>query len=189
MNWEAAEVGRNFPFPSGRRGDRNFPLCSQSQTGSACILGTDSWRSKAQTKSSIQVLLGGRKSSFIPSLQLQHCVVHMFTCCDKNSAPFTAQQRNQSQELLHTRKSALLGLPWKASSLKTSSPPSLQSLRNGNWRTFPSHSSFIFTHFQSHFTFLLVTRLGTSVAGPPPAVSSTCQVTHPKSTEQIKVYL
>lgn len=70
MNWEAAEVGRDFPFPSGRTGDRNFPLCSQSQTVSGF---TGSWSSKAQTKAAFRCLLGGRRNSFIPSLQLQHC--------------------------------------------------------------------------------------------------------------------
>lgn len=73
MNWEAAEVGRDFPFPSGRRGDSNFPLCSQSQAGSSFIGRPDSGAGEPKPGAALRCLLGGRRNSFTPPLQLQRC--------------------------------------------------------------------------------------------------------------------
>lgn len=184
MNWEAAEVGRDFPFPSGRTGDRNFPLCSQSQTVSGFTAGVHSWSSKGQTKSSIQVSAGERRNSSIPPLQLQHC---NYMLGWKTRPPLLLSREIKVKNCYVPESSALPALE-NILSEKSSSPPSLQSLRNGNWRTFSSHSSFshiFWAILHSHWPHCW----GTSVAGPLPGVSLTCPVTHPKSTGQIKVYL
>lgn len=176
--------GQGLPLPFRKDRRQEFPTVLSEPNSQRELIAEVT---KPKTRAAFRWLLGGRRSSFIPPLQLQHCNYMLWW---KTQPPLLLSREIQSPELLCTRKSALLCLPWKTSSLKTSSsPPSQQSLRNENWRTFPSHSSFIFTHFQSHFTFLLVTQLWTRVAGPLPGVSLTCQVTHPKSTEQIKVYL
>lgn len=107
MNWEAAEMGRDFPFPSGRRGDSNLPLLSHAKTISGFIAGTDGWSSTAQSKSCTQVSAGGKEGQLHP--------LSAATCSDEKHDPLCYPAEKSKPTPATYQKSAQLCLPWKTS--------------------------------------------------------------------------
>lgn len=179
--------------PSLQEGEETaISHCALSaKTISGFIAGTDGWSSTAQSKSCTQVSAGGKEGQLQP-LSAATCSdeKHDPLCCPAEKSKSTPATYQKSAQLClpwkmspalrcrerqerwqppawlgtgHVRAHGSLCPPLKTSS----SPPSLPSVRNGNWRTFSSHSSLIFAHFQSHYRFLPVTLLGDKCGRSP----------------------
>lgn len=88
--------GQGLPLPFRKERRQQSPTALSAPKQSAAPL-QELMAGAAQPKAraALRCLLGGRRDSFIPSLQL-HALM-------KNTTPFAAQQRNQSQHLLRTR--------------------------------------------------------------------------------------
>lgn len=187
MNWEAAEVGRDFPFPSGRTGDSNFPPCSQRQTLSGFTAGADCWRGKAQTKSSIQVFAGGERGTASFPLCSSSTVI---TCCDEKRDPLCCSAE-KSKSRTATYQKALLCLLFVFFILSENIFTTPITAVTEEWEL-KDFFKPLFLHFHTFSEPFYINTghvAGDKCGRSPARCFLGCQVTHPKSTGQIKVYL